>query len=101
MGYSFRVWARAAALAAAVAGCLIAQAPAGGCRVPARGRGGRGGGGLLAQAGSADKQIVDEEAAERGKKIYAAECVNCHGNSARGGQNGPDLVRSLVVLHDR
>ncbi|MES1258756.1 MAG: c-type cytochrome [Acidobacteriota bacterium] len=95
---------RTAALATALAGCLCAQAPAGGQgAAPAGGRGGRGGGGggMLAQAGSADKQVVDEEAADRGKKTYAAECVTCHGNSARGGQNGPDLVRSLAVLHDR
>jgi cytochrome c oxidase cbb3-type subunit III len=67
-----------------------------------RGPGRRGGdGGLLAQAGSADKQIVDPEAADRGKKIYIAECITCHGATARGGQSGPDLVRSLVILHDR
>ena len=101
---SVALWVRRAALIGMVAGCLGAQPPAGGPGAPPPGgRGGRGGGGggLLAQAGAADKQVVDEEAAERGKKIYAAECVNCHGNSARGGQNGPDLVRSLVVLHDR
>ncbi|MDQ1474738.1 MAG: hypothetical protein QOJ99_6218 [Bryobacterales bacterium] len=92
---------RVCALAAALAGCLGAQAPAGGRGAPAGGRGGRGGGGLLAQAGSADKHIVDEEAAQRGQKIYAAECITCHGASARGAQNGPDLVRSVVVLRDR
>jgi cytochrome c oxidase cbb3-type subunit III len=74
---------------------LSAQTPAG------RGGGGRGGGGLLDQAGAADKQIVDPAAADRGKKTYIAECITCHGPSARGGQNGSDLVRSLVVLHDR
>ena len=61
----------------------------------------RGGGGLLSQAGAADKQVVDEEAAERGKKIYIAQCITCHGPRARGVGNGPDLVRSLVVLKDR
>ena len=59
------------------------------------------GGGLLAQAGSADKHVVDDAAAERGKKTYIAECITCHGASARGAQNGPDLVRSLTLLHDR
>ncbi len=59
------------------------------------------GGGLLAQAGSADKHIVDADAAERGKKTYIQECITCHGPTARGGQGGSDLVRSLVVLHDR
>ena len=61
----------------------------------------KGGGGLLAQAGPADKQVVDEEAAKRGKAIYAAQCVTCHGTEARGTDHGADLVRSLVVLKDR
>lgn len=56
---------------------------------------------MLAQAGSADKHVVDEEAAQRGGKVYVAECITCHGSTARGAQNGPDLVRSLTVLHDR
>src|SRR5438552_6260594 len=52
-------------------------------------------------AGPADKQIVDAAAAERGKATYIAECITCHGAKARGTENGPDLVRSVVVLHDR
>lgn len=51
--------------------------------------------------GSDDKHVVDPVAAARGKTIYAVECVNCHGTSSRGTDNGPDLTRSLVVLHDR
>jgi mono/diheme cytochrome c family protein len=45
--------------------------------------------------------VVDEEAALRGKTVYIAQCITCHGNRARGGDRGADLVRSLVVLHDR
>jgi mono/diheme cytochrome c family protein len=56
---------------------------------------------LIDQAGANDKQVVDEEAALRGKTIYIAECITCHGTRARGGERGPDLVRSLVTLHDR
>jgi mono/diheme cytochrome c family protein len=56
---------------------------------------------MLDEAGANDKQVVDEEAAARGKTIYAAQCSSCHGARARGTQQGPDLVRSLVVLHDR
>lgn len=59
-------------------------------------------------AGAADSHIVDDQAADRGKTVYIAECITCHGNKARGGnsnlpanQQGPDLVRSLIVLHDR
>ena len=51
--------------------------------------------------GSADKHVVDDNAATRGRKVYAAECINCHGTHARGTDNGADLVRSEVVLHDR
>jgi cytochrome c oxidase cbb3-type subunit III len=60
---------------------------------------------LLAQAppgaGPADKQTVDAAAADSGKTTYIAECITCHGARARGSENGPDLVRSLVVLRDR
>jgi cytochrome c oxidase cbb3-type subunit III len=72
------------------------------------GRAGRGGGGGIGGPGPLDKQIVDAAAADRGKTVYIAECVTCHGPRARGAgdavpesQKGPDLVRSLTVLHDR
>lgn len=51
--------------------------------------------------GADDKHIVDEDAANRGRSTYAAECVNCHGPKARGTDNGADIVRSVVVLRDR
>ncbi len=89
-----------------LATCVFAQTPAGqGTATGGRGRVARGGGGMLDQAGAADKHILDPVAAERGKKVYIAECITCHGPSARGGSvppnDGPDLVRSLVILHDR
>jgi mono/diheme cytochrome c family protein len=60
---------------------------------------------LRAQAppgpGPGDKQVVDAAAADRGKATYLAECITCHGAKARGTETGPDLVRSIVVLHDR
>jgi cytochrome c oxidase cbb3-type subunit 3 len=56
---------------------------------------------LIDQAGANDKQVVDEEAAARGKTFYIAQCITCHGTKARGTDRAPDLVRSLVVLHDR
>ena len=52
-------------------------------------------------AGPNDRQTVDAAAAERGKAIYISDCSSCHGPLARGAANGPDLVRSSVVLHDR
>lgn len=51
--------------------------------------------------GPADKHVVDPAAADRGRKVYAAECITCHGTHARGGDKGADLIRSEIVLHDR
>ncbi len=68
---------------------------------PPRGATGRGPGPL--GAGAADSHVVDRAGADRGKTIYIAECITCHGNKARGGnpslpanQQGPDLVRSVT-----
>lgn len=41
----------------------------------------------------------DSAAAERGEKLYGPNCAFCHGAKANGAE-GPDLVRSAVVLHD-
>jgi mono/diheme cytochrome c family protein len=57
--------------------------------------------GLIDQVGSNDKQVVDEDAAALGRTIYIAQCITCHGTNARGGSRGADLVRSVLVLHDR
>jgi mono/diheme cytochrome c family protein len=66
--------------------------------------GGRSGGrgrGAAFSPGPADKQVIDEAAANRGRKVYAAECITCHGPHARGTDRGADLIRSEIVLHDR
>ena len=42
----------------------------------------------------------DAAAAERGSKIYSSTCAFCHGAKATGGDTGPDLLRSTIVLHD-
>jgi mono/diheme cytochrome c family protein len=41
----------------------------------------------------------DAAAAARGEKLYAPNCAFCHGEKARGAE-GPNLVRSAIVLHD-
>jgi len=56
---------------------------------------------LIDQAGSDDKQVVDPDAALLGKRVYIAQCITCHGTNARGSERGADLVRSVLVLHDR
>lgn len=42
----------------------------------------------------------DPAAVERGSQNFVASCAFCHGSSATGGEGGPDLVRSVLVLHD-
>ncbi len=41
------------------------------------------------------------EAAARGQKTFVATCGFCHGTNATGGAQGPNLVRSTMVLHDQ
>jgi len=94
------------ALSAMVA-IISAQAP----QPPAGGRGGQqpqppaGGGGRarggVMGAGPADAPYVEAALADKGRTVWAAECINCHGTQARGTDNGPNLTRSLVVLRDR
>lgn len=59
----------------------------------------------LASALCAQAQIqpppVDDSAADRGQQTYASSCARCHAPDARGSAIGPDLIRSLPVLHDR
>ncbi|MDE1177483.1 MAG: cytochrome c [Edaphobacter sp.] len=38
---------------------------------------------------------------ERGKQTFSANCSFCHGSDARGGETGPNLVRSQIVLDDK
>jgi cytochrome c oxidase cbb3-type subunit III len=76
-------------------------APVGGRGGGRGGRGGRGGGGGAASTreflglGTAP----DTVAAKKGEPLYKQNCATCHGENARGSQ-GPNLVRSVTVLHD-
>ena len=40
------------------------------------------------------------DAVERGQKQFVIQCAGCHGSDARGDDNGPDLMRSVIVLDD-
>ena len=51
--------------------------------------------------GPNDKMVVDPAEVDKARAIWSAECVTCHGANARGGDGGPNLVRSPLVLHDR
>jgi cytochrome c oxidase cbb3-type subunit III len=41
----------------------------------------------------------DPAAAKQGEPLFKQNCAACHGETARGAQ-GPNLLRSVVVLHD-
>jgi len=42
---------------------------------------------------------ADAAAAARGQTLFAQDCAFCHGANATGAE-GPDLLRSTIVLHD-
>src|SRR5215471_8887794 len=63
------------------------------------GRGGRGGRGGTTREFLGLGPAPDEAAAKKGEPVYKQNCATCHGERARGAQ-APNLVRSVVVLHD-
>jgi cytochrome c oxidase cbb3-type subunit 3 len=72
-------------------------------RAQEQGRGGRGAApptapppGLLGRL-----PAVDEAAHDRGRAIWASECIACHGTQARGSETGPNIIRSRTVSYDR
>jgi cytochrome c oxidase cbb3-type subunit III len=71
--------------------CVQAQPPAG---AP----GGRGGGRPPAFP---SRPPADAAVLERGKALYGVNCNFCHGSDARGGEGGPNLLRSDLVLNDQ
>jgi mono/diheme cytochrome c family protein len=74
---------------------LLAQTPP--LAAPQAGRG-RGGGGRSAFP---QHSAADPAAVERGKALYGVNCNFCHGSDARGGEGGPNLLRSELVLNDQ
>ena len=66
------------------------QAPA------AAGRGARGATSAYPTHPPADPAKVD-----RGKQLFGVNCSFCHGPDARGGEGGPNLLRSQIVLDDQ
>jgi cytochrome c oxidase cbb3-type subunit 3 len=69
---------------------IDAQQPAGGTAPPGRGP----------QRGLASLTQFDQAAVERGRDLLVGQCGFCHGVNARGGQAGPDLIRSALVQDD-
>ena len=48
-----------------------------------------------------DRPPEDPEAIARGKALYGVNCQFCHGADTRGGDGGPSLLRSGLVLDDQ
>jgi cytochrome c oxidase cbb3-type subunit III len=92
-----------AALAAVVGLSLAAT-----FELPAQAQG-RGGGNKQAPATGAPAPFVaypqrpaaDPLKAARGKEIYSVNCAFCHGEDARGGDVGPNIIRDQVLLNDK
>ncbi len=81
---------------------LMAQAPPQPPGPPPQGgRGARGGGGGGFANAFPQHEQADPAAIERGKAIWGVQCAFCHGSDARGGEGGPNLLRSELVLNDQ
>lgn len=64
---------------------------------------GRAGGPAPAQGGFVaypQRPVTDPAAVERGKGLFSVNCAFCHGQDARGGDQGPNLMRTDSVLTD-
>jgi mono/diheme cytochrome c family protein len=82
---------------------IFALAVATRAQQPARGRGAGPGTGQIGGAVGAypARPPADPAALERGKAAYGTYCTFCHGADTRGGDGGPSLLRSGVVLDDQ
>jgi cytochrome c oxidase cbb3-type subunit 3 len=47
------------------------------------------------------KPPADPAMVARGRQIFSANCSFCHGSDARGGEGGPNLIRSQLVMDDK
>lgn len=92
---------------ASVLALAVAAAPFGRslrAQQPAQTPGGQGGGrGAITSPRNAypDRPPDDPAAVARGKALYGVNCQFCHGADIRGGDGGPSLLRSGVVLDDQ
>lgn len=90
----------------ALAGWLATAVGAQQAPAPAQG-GGRTGGPPPGRIGGAgigaypQREVTDAAAVERGRGVYGTYCAFCHGQDTRGGDGGPSLLRSQLVLDDQ
>jgi cytochrome c oxidase cbb3-type subunit 3 len=104
LGAALAIAVGTATLVAAQAPAPAPAAPQTQSPAPAAGRGGRGaapaGGGGFANAYPQHAQ-ADAAAVARGKQLFGVNCSFCHGSDARGGEGGPNLLRSHLVMDDQ
>ena len=74
------------------------QTPAAPAGAAPAARGGRAGRGAPAYP---VRPPADPAAVARGKQIFSVNCSFCHGSDARGGEGGPNLIRSELVMGDK
>jgi len=91
-----RRFTAAAILAALAIAARAQQAPPAPAPQVGRGGGARVPGAAFPQHAPADPAVV-----ERGKSTYGVNCAFCHGSDARGGEGGPNLIRSQLVMNDQ
>lgn len=65
------------------------------------GRGGTAAGQQPAVVQVSGRPPVDQAAHDRGRAIWARECIDCHGSQARGSEKGPNIIRTKTVNYDR
>ncbi len=51
--------------------------------------------------GAYPERKEDQAAVERGRSTFSTNCAFCHGADIRGGDGGPSLLRSQLVLDDQ
>lgn len=56
--------------------------------------------GLSAQQSAPASQAPNPALVESGQSIFGRDCAFCHGRDAGGGESGPDLTRSKLVIQD-
>jgi cytochrome c oxidase cbb3-type subunit 3 len=86
-------------LAAALA--VIADPQAASQQPPATAQGGGRGAVTSPRNAYPDRPPGDPAAVARGRALYSVNCQFCHGADTRGGDGGPSLLRSGIVLDDR
>ena len=74
---------------------LIAQTPPAVSPAGGRGRG------MARPSAFPQHAPSDPAAVARGKALYGVNCNFCHGSDARGGEGGPNLLHSAIVLNDQ